>query len=44
VSLSSQDDRGDEHSKAEKEQAVRMVRQLQAETAKRQGAIQRVAE
>ena len=30
-------------SKAEKDQAVRLVRQLQAETGKRHGAIQRVA-
>jgi transposase len=31
------------YSKAEKDQAVRLVRQLQAETGKRHGAIQRVA-
>jgi transposase len=32
------------YSNAEKDQAVRLVRQLQAETGRRQGAIQRVAE
>jgi transposase len=31
------------YSQAEKDQAVRLVRQLQAETGKRHGAIQRVA-
>jgi transposase len=31
------------YSQAEKDQAVRLVRQLQAETGRRQGAIQRVA-